>query len=747
MAEKSAGYEKVNVEFVGLKAGQEAPEVALYETDALGRPCKKLAKVKDGQLNVDPKWQALRGVALGPDTDDPDDLARLDARHVIAYRLDTILPVWRERGLSFSPDLTAHLLLQKICVDGRVRKCGPWWWSHLQLADTTVQARLAPAVALAPELQRTDLQIALPSHCVPLCDGIVEIYERVCCCRHFHVPDILDRLRDIFEVIPIPLPDPPFPPGPGPDPPPFEVGSFDRRSPARLNPAGGTRLEHGGLGLAGPDAARAPSERLYADYVALSRLSGRAAEEFVLARRYLIGLICTCTQRKVGEVPLQPGGRFDFCYTVPLTLKLFGTECTRSFAFRVRQRIQGSWVTVYDGLAAQDWFDEGETVDLHTSDWRALPCGDGPGDPPLSEDGLPFVILEYIGSQGTHHFNFPTQVAVSQVAALASSSGTYATGYAPDCPWGGSLGLRLWVHPDMEPMAEYYRFSVVPVSNGGSPSGAPTILDDTVAWKRWVLVGGDWVTTSETLSENPANVGGQQGLVRIPYWSGGNYWLSSQYHQRWNTTLFPEDKYMLVVELFDASGGRIKPSSAPAADPGTAQSFQLRRWRFGDPSATDNVPFADAAHVFWTNNTVVKGDIVDFRKNGVASTAECQFISGPGSTTISVGFRAYHPEGVSDPTNTFMRSYNLTWRRGLNGPGGSFASGTADVGEPPAGAHPSNTLTIGQLLGPWPPHYLQAHQKCTFSVRLHVEAKHFTGSSRILSYDYHESASFALSEE
>ena len=34
--------------------------------------------------------------------------------------------------------------------------------------------------------------------------------------------------------------------------------------------------------------------------------------------------------------------------------------------------------------------------------------------------------------------------------------------------------------------------------------------------------------------------------------------------------------------------------------------------------------------------------------------------------------------------------------------------------------------------------------KCTFSVTLHVYAKHFTGSGRIQSYDYAETASFAL---
>ena len=159
------------------------------------------------------------------------------------------------------------------------------------------------------------------------------------------------------------------------------------------------------------------------------------------------------------------------------------------------------------------------------------------------------------------------------------------------------------------------------------------------------------------------------------------------------------------------------------------------------------MPFADVAHLFWIDNQAVEGDIVDFRKNGVPSSEECQFISGPATTTVAVGFRAFHARGVLNPTNTFMRSYALTWHRGLNGPSGLFASGTADVGEPAAGPpHVSSSLTIGQLLGPWPA-FPTTHQRCTFAVHLHVQAKHFNGSGRIQDYDFHETASFALSNE
>ena len=101
---------------------------------------------------------------------------------------------------------------------------------------------------------------------------------------------------------------------------------------------------------------------------------------------------------------------------------------------------------------------------------------------------------------------------------------------------------------------------------------------------------------------------------------------------------------MLLIEVFDAGGNRIKPNGA--AGPGAAQTFQFRRW--ATASDTDPVPFADAAHVFWVDNTPVGGDIVDLRKNGLANTAECQFMEGTGQSTFSIGFRAFHVNGVQD---------------------------------------------------------------------------------------------------
>jgi hypothetical protein len=289
-------------------------------------------------------------------------------------------------------------------------------------------------------------------------------------------------------------------------------------------------------------------------------------------------------------------------------------------------------------------------------------------------------------------------------------------------------------------MVKYYRLKVVAVNDAGAPTGTPTVLNGSVTWDKFVDVPGDIVRAPEVLG--PVTVGAEHDLFHVPYWSSPSHrYLSGQFHQIWNTPQFADGKYLLLIEVFDAAGARIKPSGATG--PGAAHPFQFRRWT--SPADTDPVPFADAAHVFWLDNTPVGGDIVDLRKNGVENTGECQFMSGPGTTTFAVGFRAYHVQGVqhagNGDDNSFMWFYDISWQRGLNGSTGALgpapSGGTnhTDVGET-GGAVASGSETFANLLGPRP--------KCTFSVTLRVRAKHFTGSSQIQAYNYEETASFAL---
>ena len=748
----AAKTQQVPVSFVGLNKGDEVPSAALFRTDSNGMPTEKLARIAEGVLDINAGRLKGAHLAIGPDV---DDIKGIDPATLLRYRGDQVLEDWLQRGIFIPADRWPVLLREVICVSGRVRKCRPWWYDLVFVAAAQPKLGVQRLSLPARVGDLSTANIHLPFRCLPLCDGIVEVFERVCCCHHIIYDDLIDRLREVLERIPIEID---FPVPPEPDPGPLgpigieRAASFARRAAPILG-----RVARAAGGIAGrtarvreATASTTVSERIFHDYQALLRLPRQDVEAYVLARPYLTAYVCSCAIRKVGQAFIAPGGTFDFCYWRPRR-PFSHSHCFTTFAYRVKQQIGGVWVTVYDGVAGHDYFAQGEEADLHTSNSQARPCGDGP-EPPDPGEGLPFVMLEHVTGAGTHHFNFPVQSALSQVGALAVNSGLYDFAGVPDCPWASGLGLRLWVSPSLEGTVVYYRFKVVAVNAAGAAVGTPDILDAPVAWSRFVTVPGDVVTTSTGLAANPADVGGQEGLFTVPYWSGGMNWLSGQYHQTWNTTDQADGNYLLVLELFGPGGARIKPNGAPAGDPGAARAFQFRRWEA--PGDTANVPFADCAHVFRINNTHVVGDIVDLRKDHIASGDECQFMSGPGATTFSAGFRAYHEDGVTTgggpgDTNSFMRAYSLTWQRGLNGPSGTVEAGTADKGE--LAVAESNALAFSYLLGPFPnpsppPLLFPAQTRCTFSIHLHVDAKHHNGGSFIDAYDYHETASFALEQ-
>ncbi|QMW24135.1 hypothetical protein [Sandaracinobacteroides saxicola] len=750
---------KIPVSLVGAEPNEATPDLALFRL-VEGKAPERVAKVDGGTLTLDPARLKGATLAIGPDSDP----ASLDLASLSRFRADQVLADWTRDGLRLPRERWFPFLTETICVSGHVRKCRPWYLTPAYQRAAPRPAKIG--VQLRAELPRladlSESAIILPWRCLPLCDGIVEIYEKHCCCTTFVWQDLVDRLRDILKDIPIlirwpvpPIPDPgplaripgvgPIATLPGVGPLTRVTGLANSILPMRQRPTAPM------LAKAQPLERTIPSERVYADYQALLKTPPAEVEAFITKRPYLASYICRCTQRKVGEVAIQPGGEFDFCYRRPLRLTLIRERCFTNFAYRVRQQVGGVWITVYDGLAGNDWFSAGESAELRTSHPAAKPCGDGP-TPPDSGDGTPFVMLEHVTGAGTHHFNFPAQTGLSNMAALDANDGLIDFAGVPDAPWASGLGLRLWVSPTLEGIVAFYRMKVVAVNGAGDPVGTERTLDAPVSWARYVTIGGVVQTIPDALAANPSTVGGETGLFRVPYWSGGMDWLSGQYHQVWNTTDFADGKYMLVVELFGPGGARIKPNGAPAGDPGTARPFQFRRWT--SQTVTANVPFGDCGHVFWINNRPVNGDIVDLRRNGTPSTDECQFMSGPGTTTVSVGFRAFHYDGVTTgggatDTNSFMAGYSLTWQRGLNGPSGGIENGTADQGETPLMSPPvlppeeSNTLDFATLLGAFPPTHA-AHTRCTFSVHLHVNAKHHNGGGFIDAYDYNETASFAL---
>jgi len=719
----------LSVTFVGLKDGEQAPRFAAYQLDSAGRPVKKLGGYDGKALRID--LGDARSIALGPDV---EDFKTLPKESLASYRVAQNIDLWRRRGIVLPRDIWDRFHFHFVCVTGTVRKCRPWFWDLIDDIRFTQMFELAQVARIKPITAELQPHILFPLRCQPLCDGTIEIYERECCCHHIHIPILIDRLREILDILPIPIPDPIPDPIPGPDPAPFTPQLL--RTKARAIQRRKAPL----------DLAAVPPENLHQDYLALRTMPANAARLYVLERPYLFPFFCHCSVRKVGQTPIQPGGEFDFCYLHVHHHPHHG-HCFTTYAYKVKQLINGVLTIVYDGLAAHQYFAAGGPADIRTFNPQAHGCADGPGDPPPN-DGVPFVMLEHVGGYGSFHFNFPAQTGVSQVGALGLDDGTYTTSYAPDCPWGGGLGLRLWFSPELEPIVKYYRLKVFEVNDAGSPVGTPAVLNSSVTWDKLVDIPGDVVRAPETLG--PVSVGAENDLFKVPYWSSPDHrYLSGQFHQVWNTAqaLFPDGKYMLIIEVFDSAGNRVKPNGA--AGPGTAQNFQFRRW--ASAVDTDPVPFADTAHVFWVDNTPVGGDIVDLRKNGIVNTAECQFMTDTAGSTFAIGFRAFHVHGVehagNGDDNSFMWHYGITWQRGLNGntgtlgPAPSGGTNHTDVGET-GGAVTSSSETFETMLTKTPPGVVLP--KCTFSVTLRVYAKHYTGGARIQSYDYQETASFAL---
>src|SRR3546814_13089945 len=75
-----------------------------------------------------------------------------------------------------------------------------------------------------------------------------------------------------------------------------------------------------------------------------------------------------------------------------------------TYAYKIRQLVNGVLTVVYDGLAAHEYFSAGAPANIRTYNPQARVCAAGPGDPPPN-DGTAFVMLAHIGRYGPFHFN------------------------------------------------------------------------------------------------------------------------------------------------------------------------------------------------------------------------------------------------------------------------------------------------------------------------------------------------------
>ncbi|MCB9358182.1 MAG: hypothetical protein H6505_06375 [Calditrichaeota bacterium] len=728
----------VELRFYAREGKEETPSLALYMIEQ-GKPLRKISKIENEKFTADPKWEKTPEavIGIGPDV---EDLSELKSETLLKYRVADVFAEWR-RGvvLQLAPEWWRGWILHIRCVSGRVRRCMP------------VLGPIPPYYGFPPPFPQ------VVERCWPLCNGVVEVYERICCYPwiHINIKDLLRRIHE--ELIPIPIPDPDpgplVPPGVGPDPSPIAAsrmlsfGDDVAFNPQPEPPATGMnrvalrafkRLESTGLDHVNVDLQR----KLRADVTALRGISQAEVAQFIELRPYLWHFFRPCSSHKLGEAVLRPDGTFTYCW--PVFPVLMAAWCRRSYYYKVRQWQDGHWIYVYDGAAMNDYYSQSEFANLKTFLGRT--CGQDDGE---FDNDRPFVMLQEIGGTSSSVLNSHwlgknaanmdlTQTSENNLANLPPTGGLAQTfGGASDCPWAKTLALRLLFHPDMKALgAHYYRISTVKAGDNGDPlpGETPAPLDKPLAWSKMEFLGGGWEVRTEGLGPDTKVVGGNtvSGLYKIPYHADG-IWLGGQYHGSWDTGT-NNQKYLVYVEVFDVNGNRLLPN--------TAGFDFLRRLALSGPGSTAKVQFGKLAHVFWVDNRPVYADIEDLRYQGDASGDECQFMSGTASTRFSVGFRAFHRTANSlFAPKTFMRSYSLDWHRGLNGPTVTFQNGTLNAPASLDSGNPQESIALyfSTMLGS-----TTIGSKCTFAVNLWCYAKHTNGSRFIYEYDRHDQAAFAL---
>ncbi len=214
--------------------------------------------------------------------------------------------------------------------------------------------------------------------------------------------------------------------------------------------------------------------------------------------------------------------------------------------------------------------------------------------------------------------------------------------------------------------------------------------------------------------------GGENFLYEIPYDADAD-WEADQYHAHLDTTdptwSDPAVRHLVTIEIFDATGKRLRPNGTPATGQGGSEGtapFTYRR-KTAAMGPTTDVPFGALTHMFWWDNRPVHVEIVELVQDGVASTAECQFLVGTAGSQFSINYRAYHEQVL------FNRNHQIWWKRGLAGATGDILNpGLGNVGFPGApGASPS--VSFGTMLG--------THKRCAFTVFLGILGKMTDGDN------------------
>lgn len=683
---------------------QDLSQLALYTLDASGKVLSSTPLDKEGRFKLAADVRGARRVAIAPVAEKGEEPNLANA--VEFHAADFARRVSEGVDISVQKDRWGILFPHQTCVSGSVSAC---WYPWLLSEAASVKFADFSLADLAVEKFKPGLEIIGPpifKRCSPVCNALVEVYRRFCCCRPWIYLDprielLKRRLKEIVDLRPVF----PFPPGPDPDPP--FIGraqplsrSFAQSAAASSEPGVDEEL-----------AANAS-----ADLRALQTLPAAEVLQYVNARPYLLWPICTCGPAvRVGQDFVHPDGTFNVCWPDPIFVLLPG--CHMEYAFKVKQLINGVTVTIYNGVASGRWFDQTSGINLVSYDRRAITCHTDPS--PVDYNGA-YVMLQDIGITGTYRLSSPSPDGAFSVGAPGPHSGLLDADASDTAPgknsnWGGTLRLRIHfsnvIGASMKALgARYYRVSVSAANAAGNPTGSRTYYHTNLGWLYYNVDPITHIITTEEDPLGPVTRGTQSNLYKIPY-DNDRDWQDGQWHAFINTADFPDGQYLITIEVFDNGGIRLVPNGVPTID-GTDQhkSFVFLKWnvRTG-PGSTEVVPYAALTNYLWWDNRPPYSEIVSLVGIG-GTAADCQFLSGSGSATIAVEVKAYHPQAlfIADRTLKAYRGIHDTTGNAFGLPPVNFAAPTA--------AFVSDTKTVDDLLGP-------TTTKCSFALVLKTWAK------------------------
>lgn len=102
-------------------------------------------------------------------------------------------------------------------------------------------------------------------------------------------------------------------------------------------------------------------------------------------------------------------------------------------------------------------------------------------------------------------------------------------------------------------------------------------------------------------------------------------------------------------------------------------------------------------------------------------------MEGHAGTLFSVGYNAYHPNGM------FQLYHSMNWHRGLGGSTGIIIN-----------ADPTNVTVTTESPATSFSTMLGGNAKCSFTVNLSIAVKTWNGGGRLYTLDDSDQASFAL---